>query len=53
MCLCVGVALNMDLVPLQSKIQSFAKYIIFFPPNFSFVFWKMEFWRDKMYSSKE
>jgi hypothetical protein len=31
--------------------HSFAKY--FFPPNFSFVFWKREIWREKIYSSKE
>jgi hypothetical protein len=27
--------------------RPFAKF--FFPPNFSFVFWKMEFWREKNY----
>jgi hypothetical protein len=32
-----------DLIPLQSK---------FFPPNFSFVFLKRDFWREKIYSSK-
>jgi hypothetical protein len=34
----------MDLVPLQSK---------FIPPNFSFVFWKRKFWREKIYFAKE
>jgi hypothetical protein len=34
----------MDLTPLQSK---------FFPPNFSFGFWKREIWREKIYSLKE
>jgi hypothetical protein len=31
-------SLMQHLVLLQSK---------FFPPNFSFVFWKREFWREK------
>jgi hypothetical protein len=34
----------MDLVHLQSN---------FFPPNFSFVFWKKEFWRENNLLCKE
>jgi hypothetical protein len=27
--------------------------VIFFPPNFSFVFWKKDFWREKNYFAKK
>jgi hypothetical protein len=27
--------------------------VIFFPPNFSFVFWKREFWRENICLAKE
>ncbi len=45
-CLCISLYrfTPIDLVPLQSQ---------FFPPNFSFIFWKRKFWREKIYSSKE
>ncbi len=36
----------------MSFSRSFAKFI-FFPPNFSFVFWKRKFWREKNYFAKE
>jgi hypothetical protein len=31
---------------------SFLCKVIFFPPNFSFVFWKREIWREKIYLAK-
>jgi hypothetical protein len=32
---------------------SFICKVNFFPPNFSFVFWKREFWREKIYFAKK
>jgi hypothetical protein len=39
----------MDLVPCKVKFSLLQSN--FFPPNFSFVFWK--FWREKIYFAKE
>ncbi len=42
-CMFLADCAQKDLVPLQSK---------FFPLNFSFVFWKRKFWREKIYFAK-
>jgi hypothetical protein len=34
------------------KKDSFICKVNFFPPNFSFVFWKRKFWREKIYFAK-
>jgi hypothetical protein len=38
---------------LLCKVEFTLLQSIFFPPNFSLVFWKREIWREKIYSSKE